>query len=40
MTFSHSGLPPLTVAAHKPMKPIYVMKFLALLEMIGEKNGD
>ena len=40
VTFSHSGLPPLTVPAHKPIKPIYVMKFLALLELIGEKNGD
>jgi len=28
------------VPAHKPIKPIYVMKFLALVEMIGEKNGD
>jgi hypothetical protein len=37
VTFSYSGLPPLTVPAHKPIKPIYVIKFVALLEMIGEK---
>ncbi|MDQ2861488.1 MAG: type II toxin-antitoxin system HicA family toxin [Pseudomonadota bacterium] len=40
VTFSYPGLPPLTVPAHKPIKPIYVMRFVALLDSIGEKRGD
>ena len=40
VTFSHLGLPPLTAPAHKPIKAIYVTRFVALLEMIGEQNGD
>lgn len=40
VTFSYPGLQPLTVPAHKPIKPIYVMRFVALLENIGEKHGD
>ena len=39
VTFSYRGLPPLTVPAQKPIKPIYVMRFVALLENIGEKHG-
>jgi hypothetical protein len=37
VTFSHPGLPPLTVPAHKPVKPIYIVRFLAL---IGSIPGD
>jgi hypothetical protein len=38
-------LPPVTVPAHKPIKPIYIMRFLALIAQIGkdafgEDNGD
>ena len=40
VTFCYPGLPPLTVPAHKPIKPIYVMRFVALLDSIGEKHGD
>ena len=40
VTFSHSASPPLTVPARKPIKPIYVTKFIALLEMIGAINDD
>jgi hypothetical protein len=40
VTFSYPGLPPLTVPAHKPIKPIYVLRFVALLDAIGERDGD
>ena len=40
VTFSYPGLPPLTVPAHKPIKPIYVTKFLALLDALGATDGD
>jgi hypothetical protein len=33
-------MPPLTVPAHKPIKPIYVMRFVDLLETIGERNDN
>jgi len=36
VTFSHPDLPPLTVPAHKPIKPVYVVRFLALLEHVGD----
>ncbi|MEN9896202.1 MAG: hypothetical protein RIR97_2054, partial [Pseudomonadota bacterium] len=29
---------PLTVPSHKPLKPIYVMKFLNLIDAIGSKH--
>ncbi len=45
VTFSYPALPPVTVPAHKPIKPIYIMRFLALIAQIGkdafgEDNGD
>jgi hypothetical protein len=40
VTFSYPGMPPLTVPAHKPIKPIYVMRFVDLLETIGERNDN
>ena len=40
VTFSYPGLPPLTVPAHKPIKPIYILRFVALLDAIGERDGD
>ena len=40
VTFSHPGLPPLTVPAHKPIKPIYIMRFLALLDTLEERHDD
>jgi hypothetical protein len=40
VTFSYSGLSPLSVPAHKPVKPIYIRLFLELLEQIEElANG-
>jgi hypothetical protein len=32
VTFSAEGLIPLSVPAHKPIKPVYVKKFIALLD--------
>jgi len=40
VTFSFPGLQPLTVPAQKPLKPIYVMKFVALIDAIGGTNDD
>jgi hypothetical protein len=42
ITFSYPGQVPLTVPAHKPVKPIYVNRFLALLDNIGigENHGN
>ena len=39
VTFSFPGLIPVTVPAHKPVKPVYVLRFVALLDQIGE-TGD
>jgi hypothetical protein len=38
VTFSADGHTPVTIPAHKPVKPIYVKKFLALLDAIGVKD--
>lgn len=38
VTFAYPGLPPLTVPAHKPIKPIYVTRFVALIESIGDRD--
>ncbi|WP_442579029.1 hypothetical protein ACSBOB_26455 [Mesorhizobium sp. ASY16-5R] len=40
VTFSYPGLTPLTVPAHKPVKPIYIMRFVALLDRIGVADDD
>jgi hypothetical protein len=40
VTFSHPGQPPLTVPSHKPIKPIYVMKFIELLDALGARDAD
>ena len=40
VTFSRAGFAPLTVPAHKPIKPIYVLRFLDLIERVGGENGD
>ena len=39
VTFSCAGLVPLTVPAHKPVKAIYVLRFVALVDSIGDNNG-
>ena len=52
VTFSFEGLEPVTIPAHKPIKPIYVARFLGMVDKIAatkaklgddagtEKNGD
>ena len=39
VTFSYPGLLPLTVPAHKPVKPIYIKRFLALIDSMETDNG-
>ena len=38
VTFSHPGHPPVTIPAHKPVKPIYVIRFLAMLDSLETKD--
>ena len=40
VTFSFPGLAPLSVPAHKPIKPIYVTRFVALIDSIGASDED
>lgn len=41
VTFSYPGLPPLSVPAHKPIKPVYIQMFLELLDKVEEcADGD
>ncbi len=41
VTFSYPGLLPVSVPAHKPIKPIYVQRFLNLLDQIeGASDGE
>ena len=38
VTFSKPGTVPLTVPTHKPIKPIYVTRFIALIDSIGDPD--
>mgnify|MGYP003414005218 CR=1 FL=1 len=38
VTFSAVGLAPVTVPAHKPLKPIYVRRFLALIDAVEVRD--
>jgi hypothetical protein len=40
VTFSSARGGNVTVPAHKPIKPIYVQMFVALLDRIGVSDGD
>lgn len=42
VTFTAPGVVPVTVPAHKPVKPIYIRKFLALLDALeaNDENED
>ena len=40
VTFSVEGHSPVTVPAHKPVKPVYIKKFLALLDAIGANDEN
>jgi hypothetical protein len=44
VTFSHVKRQPLTVPAHKPIKAVYVIRFIVLIDSLkedefGEKHG-
>jgi len=40
VTFSVVAHAPLTVPAHKPIKPIYVIRFVALIDSLGTSHDD
>ena len=40
VTFTAEGHRPVTVPAHKPVKPIYIKMFLVLLDAVGEPDED
>lgn len=41
VTFSYAGLQPVVVPAHRPIKPVYVRQFLALVDQVdGGKHVD
>ena len=40
VTFRSSSRDKLTVPARRPIKPVYIRKFLALLETLEAANGD
>lgn len=35
VTFSYGGLEPVTVPAHKPIKAVYIVRFLGLIDKVG-----
>lgn len=39
VVFSYEGLIPLTVPARKPIKPIYVRLFVALVDQVAKKES-
>jgi hypothetical protein len=40
VTFSSPGLIPLTVPAHRPVKPFYVKRFVELIDAARAKDDD
>jgi hypothetical protein len=40
VTFSRRGMAPLTVPAHKPIKPIYVSRFVAMIDDVRSLHDD
>jgi hypothetical protein len=40
VTFAAMGAVPLTVPAHKPIKPIYVTRFLTMVDNLRASNED
>jgi hypothetical protein len=40
VTFSFPGLTPLTVPAHRPVKPYYVKRFIELIDAVRAKDDD
>ena len=40
VTFSYPGIAPLTVPAHKSIKPIYIKRFIELMTLAGEHDDE
>ena len=40
VTFTGNGVAPLTVPAHKPIKPIYVSRFVAMIDELRSTDDD
>jgi hypothetical protein len=40
VTLSAAGRTPLTVPSHKPIKPLYVFRFVSLIDSLGDAHGD
>lgn len=38
VTFSYPGATPRTVPAHKPIKAVYIKRFLELVDRVGEND--
>lgn len=38
VTFTYPGVTPLTVPAHKPIKAVYIKRFLELIDRAGEND--
>jgi hypothetical protein len=39
VTFAPKGATPVTVPAHKPIKPVYVRKFVAMIDALEQSRG-
>ena len=40
VTFSRPSLAPLTVPAHKPVKSIYITRFIALIDSLSDDHDE
>jgi hypothetical protein len=40
VTFAPEGGPHLTVPAHKPIKPVYARRFVAMIEALRDRRSD
>ena len=40
VTFSYPGVTPLTVPAQKPIKAVYLRRFLELIDRVGENDDE
>jgi hypothetical protein len=40
VTFSRRGTMPLTVPAHKPIKPVYISRFVAMIDDVRSLHDD
>ena len=40
VTFSRCGYAPVVVPAHKPIKPVYIQRFMALVDSLGGGSDE